>query len=82
MATSAIGVDIGTRTITVAEVKGGRGSTAVTNFGGVELSPDVVREGEEILVKCMGFERGGKIRLSRKEALGLEPTVQAVQLDL
>ncbi|TVR04643.1 MAG: polyribonucleotide nucleotidyltransferase [Deltaproteobacteria bacterium] len=48
----------------------------------VERTEDVVREGEEILVKCMGFERGGKIRLSRKEALGLEPTVQAVQLDL
>jgi type IV pilus assembly protein PilM len=46
VATSAIGVDIGTRTITVAEVKGGRGATSVTNFGGVELPTDVVREGE------------------------------------
>ncbi len=43
---SAIGVDIGSRTITVAEVKSGRGGTTVTNFGGVELPRDVVREGE------------------------------------
>ncbi len=46
MASSAIGVDIGSRTIAVAEVKGGRGATSVTNFGGVELPDDAVREGE------------------------------------
>ena len=46
MANSAIGVDIGSRTIAVAEVKSGRGTTSVTNFGGVELPDDVVREGE------------------------------------
>ena len=46
MASNAIGVDIGSRTIAVAEVKGGRGATSVTNFGGVELPSDVVREGE------------------------------------
>lgn len=46
VASSAIGVDIGSRTIAVAEVKSGRGSTSVTNFGGVELPSDVVREGE------------------------------------
>jgi type IV pilus assembly protein PilM len=46
VATSAIGVDIGSRTIAVAEVKSGRGTTSVTNFGGVELPDDVVREGE------------------------------------
>jgi type IV pilus assembly protein PilM len=46
MASSAIGVDIGSRTITLAEVKSGRGRTSITNFGGVELPSDVVREGE------------------------------------
>jgi polyribonucleotide nucleotidyltransferase len=31
---------------------------------------DVVREGEEIIVRVLGVDSGGKIRLSRKEALG------------
>jgi polyribonucleotide nucleotidyltransferase len=31
---------------------------------------DVVKEGDEILVKCIGIENDGKVRLSRKEALG------------
>jgi polyribonucleotide nucleotidyltransferase len=31
---------------------------------------DVVKEGDEILVKCIGIESDGRIRLSRKEALG------------
>ena len=31
---------------------------------------DVVKEGDEILVKCIGIDRQGKIKLSRKEALG------------
>jgi type IV pilus assembly protein PilM len=44
--TSAVGIDIGTRTITLAEVKAVRGATTITNFGGVELPPDAVREGE------------------------------------
>jgi type IV pilus assembly protein PilM len=44
--TSAVGIDIGTRTITVAEVKQGRGPATITNFGGVELPQDAVREGE------------------------------------
>jgi len=46
VASSAIGVDIGSRTVTVAEVSGGRGTTRVTNFGGIELAQDAVREGE------------------------------------
>jgi type IV pilus assembly protein PilM len=46
MASNAVGIDIGTRTITVAEVKSGKGGTTVTNFGGVELPQDAVREGE------------------------------------
>ncbi|TYO99721.1 polyribonucleotide nucleotidyltransferase [Geothermobacter ehrlichii] len=31
---------------------------------------DVVKEGDEILVKCIGIDKQGKIKLSRKEALG------------
>lgn len=31
---------------------------------------DIVKEGDEILVKCIGIENDGKVRLSRKEALG------------
>ncbi len=31
---------------------------------------DIVKEGDEILVKCIGVESDGKVRLSRKEALG------------
>ncbi|MFP4234308.1 MAG: type IV pilus assembly protein PilM [Nitriliruptoraceae bacterium] len=46
MATSAIGIDIGSRTVTVAEVTSRRGATRVINFGGVELPLDVAREGE------------------------------------
>jgi polyribonucleotide nucleotidyltransferase len=30
---------------------------------------DVVREGDEILVKCVNIDKSGKIRLSRKEAM-------------
>jgi len=31
---------------------------------------DIVKEGDEILVKCISIESDGRIRLSRKEALG------------
>ena len=31
---------------------------------------DILKEGDEVLVKCLRIERDGKIRLSRKEALG------------
>ncbi len=34
---------------------------------------DVVHEGEEVLVKVISIDRQGKIRLSRKEALGQKP---------
>ncbi|MBI5524912.1 MAG: polyribonucleotide nucleotidyltransferase [Deltaproteobacteria bacterium] len=34
---------------------------------------DVCREGDEIVVKVLGIDRQGKIRLSRKEALGKKP---------
>ena len=36
---------------------------------------DVVKEGEEVLVKVISIDRQGKIRLSRKEALGQTPDV-------
>jgi polyribonucleotide nucleotidyltransferase len=36
----------------------------------VEKVTDVVSEGDEVLVKVIGIDRQGKIRLSRKEALG------------
>ncbi len=34
---------------------------------------DVIHEGEEVLVKVISVDRQGKIRLSRKEALGQKP---------
>ena len=38
----------------------------------VDNVEDVVREGDEVLVKCLSIDRNGKIRLSRKAALGEE----------
>ena len=52
MASTAVGIDIGSRTITVAEVKAGRSATTITNFGGVELPPGAVREGEILDVQA------------------------------
>jgi type IV pilus assembly protein PilM len=49
---TSVGIDIGSRTITLAEVKGGRRGTTVTNFGGMELPADVVREGEILDVEA------------------------------
>ena len=46
MASNAVGIDIGTRTITVAEVKQNKGGPIITNFGGIELPLDAVRDGE------------------------------------
>ena len=37
--------------------------------GRVERTTDVVREGDELLVRVIDIDRSGKIRLSRKEAL-------------
>ncbi|PLX84751.1 MAG: polyribonucleotide nucleotidyltransferase [Desulfuromonas sp.] len=31
---------------------------------------DILNEGDQVLVKCIGIDRSGKIKLSRKEALG------------
>ena len=42
---------------------------------------DILQEGEEVLVKCIDVDKSGKIRLSRRaalgEALGGEQTAQA-----
>jgi len=37
----------------------------------VKLVTDVLSEGDQVLVKCIGIDKNGKIKLSRKEALGL-----------
>lgn len=36
----------------------------------VKTVTDVLREGDKVLVKCIGIDKQGKIKLSRKEALG------------
>jgi polyribonucleotide nucleotidyltransferase len=41
----------------------------------VQAVTDVVKEGDEVLVKVVSIDRMGKIRLSRKEALGQQPEV-------
>ena len=38
--------------------------------GRVERVTDVVNEGDEVLAKCIDIDPSGRIRLSRKEALG------------
>ncbi|PLY04859.1 MAG: polyribonucleotide nucleotidyltransferase [Desulfuromonas sp.] len=38
----------------------------------VKTVTDILKEGDEVLVKCIGIDKQGKIKLSRKEALGLE----------
>src|SRR5690625_1161184 len=48
----------------------------------IERVEDVIKEGDEVIVKCTGLERGGKVRLSRKDALGKKPTVIATKLEL
>jgi len=41
----------------------------------VDRVTDIVQEGEEVLVKVLDVDRQGKIKLSRKEAIGKKPTV-------
>jgi len=48
----------------------------------VDRVEDIVREGDEVVVKCLGVERNGKIRLSRKDALGKQPTIRANKLEI
>jgi polyribonucleotide nucleotidyltransferase len=42
--------------------------------GRVENVSDVLSEGDEVIVKVLGIDRQGKIRLSRKAAIGEKPT--------
>ena len=46
----------------------------------VDKVTDILREGDEVIVKCIGLERG-KVKLSRRAALGLKPTVSALASD-
>jgi len=36
----------------------------------VRAVTDILSEGDQVLVKCIGIDKQGKIKLSRKEALG------------
>ncbi len=47
----------------------------------VDRVEDICKEGDEIVVKCTGVERNGKIRLSRKDALGQEPTIHGLKIE-
>jgi polyribonucleotide nucleotidyltransferase len=40
----------------------------------VEKVEDIVKEGDEILVKVIDVDRQGRVKLSRKEAMGQKPT--------
>ncbi len=48
MTRSALGIDVGTRTITVAQVRSSGSGWTVTNFGGVELPEGAVVRGEVV----------------------------------
>lgn len=53
MAKSALGVDIGTDAVHVAHVRSGRDGLSVVNFGGLQLPPGAVREGEVVDVEAV-----------------------------
>ena len=38
----------------------------------VRAVTDILKEGDEVVVKCIGIDKQGKIKLSRKEALGVD----------
>ena len=87
MASSAVGIDIGTRTITLAEVRLVRGAPTITNFGGVELPQDAVREGEILDTQVVASslkELLGSTKISTKKVhLGVaNQRVVVRQLDL
>lgn len=44
----SLGIDIGTRTVTFAELKESKGTAQLVNFGGLELPDGAVRDGEVI----------------------------------
>lgn len=47
----------------------------------VKAVTDILNEGDKVLVKCIGVDKNGKVKLSRKDALGLNldgtPVVQS-----
>ena len=49
--------------------------------GRVSRVSDVLKEGEEIMVKVLEVDKQGKIRLSRKEAMQAEPNDRTSQHD-
>jgi type IV pilus assembly protein PilM len=51
---NAVGLDIGTRTVNVAQVSTKGGRPSVTDFGRFELPPEAVREGEVLDPKAVG----------------------------
>jgi polyribonucleotide nucleotidyltransferase len=45
----------------------------------VKTVTEVLNEGDKVLVKCIGIDKNGKIKLSRKEALGLNPDAASTE---
>ncbi|HEY3306849.1 MAG TPA: polyribonucleotide nucleotidyltransferase [Desulfuromonadaceae bacterium] len=45
----------------------------------VKTVTEILNEGDQVLVKCIGVDKNGKIKLSRKEALGLNPDGSKVE---
>jgi len=45
----------------------------------VKTVTEVLNEGDKVLVKCIGVDKNGKIKLSRKEALGLNPDGSSIE---
>jgi len=45
----------------------------------VKTVTDILNEGDRVLVKCIGVDKNGKVKLSRKEALGLNLDGSAVE---
>ncbi|MFN2556944.1 MAG: type IV pilus biogenesis protein PilM, partial [Nitriliruptorales bacterium] len=49
----AVGLDIGTHSVTIAQISTMDGTAKLTNFGGVTLPPGAVREGEVVDVETV-----------------------------
>ncbi|MFA9445655.1 type IV pilus assembly protein PilM [Egicoccus sp. AB-alg6-2] len=87
MANRSVGIDIGTHTITVAEVSEARSGAVVTNFGGIEL-PATIVNGGEVLDPVAAAEALKEVLASaklktRKVWLGVaNPRVVVRQIDM
>ncbi|MBF0491464.1 MAG: polyribonucleotide nucleotidyltransferase [Deltaproteobacteria bacterium] len=46
----------------------------------VERVTDILKEGDEVVVKCIGIDRDGKIKLSLKEAVGLVADIVPIRM--